>query len=40
MAVLHGHRLSGTLDADLPVDIARAVTKQQVDAALSPSSAS
>lgn len=34
LAVLHGHRLSGTLDADLPVDIARAVTKQQVDAAL------
>ncbi|KAJ6142640.1 hypothetical protein N7471_002093 [Penicillium samsonianum] len=34
LAVLHGHRLTGTLDADLPVDIARAVTNQQVDAAL------
>lgn len=34
LAVLHGHRLTGTLDADLPIDIARAVTKQQVDIAL------
>ncbi|KAJ5429147.1 hypothetical protein N7491_006163 [Penicillium cf. griseofulvum] len=34
LAVLHGHRLTGTLDADLPVDIARAITKQQFDTAL------
>lgn len=34
LAVLHGHRLTGTLDADLPVDIARSITKQQFDTAL------
>lgn len=34
LAVLHGHRLTGTLDADLPIDIARAVIQQQLDIAM------
>lgn len=34
LSVLHGHRLTGTLDAQLPVDIVRAVTQQQVDMAM------
>ncbi|KAJ5549783.1 hypothetical protein N7535_002275 [Penicillium sp. DV-2018c] len=34
LSVLHGHRLTGTLDADLPIDIVRAVSQQQLDTAL------
>lgn len=34
LAVLHAHRLAGTLDADLPVDISRAVAQHQIDTAL------
>ncbi|PYH49888.1 rhomboid protease PCP1 [Aspergillus saccharolyticus JOP 1030-1] len=35
LAVLHGRRLNGTLDLDLPDDIARSVRPQNLDAALS-----
>jgi rhomboid-like protein len=31
---LHSHRLTGTLDAELPSDIVRAVSQQQIDAAM------
>ncbi|KAJ5772860.1 Peptidase S54 rhomboid [Penicillium paradoxum] len=34
LTVLHGHRLAGTLDAELPIEIVRAVTQQQVDMAM------
>jgi rhomboid-like protein len=34
LAVLHAHRLAGTLDADLPVDIKRTVAQHQIDTAL------
>lgn len=34
LSVLQGHRLTGTLDAQLPVDITRAVTQKQVDMAM------
>ncbi|RAH50937.1 rhomboid protease PCP1 [Aspergillus brunneoviolaceus CBS 621.78] len=35
LAVLHGRRLNGTLDLDLPVDISRSVRPHSLDAALS-----
>jgi len=34
LSTLHSHRLTGTLDAELPSDIVRAVSQQQVDAAM------
>jgi hypothetical protein len=34
LAVLHGRRLQGTLDLDLPLDIARAIHSHTVDVAL------
>ncbi|KAL2011781.1 hypothetical protein VTN00DRAFT_4499 [Thermoascus crustaceus] len=34
LSVLHGRRLAGTLDLDLPVDITRSVRKSSLDAAL------
>jgi rhomboid-like protein len=34
LSTLHSHRLTGTLDAELPSDITRAVSQQQVDTAM------
>lgn len=34
LAVLHAHRLEGTLDLDLPTDITSAVSQSQLDAGL------